>query len=191
VPVRILSFEALYPRAEDSYRRPAVRTFAAELRGRYDRLLAEARSGSVSPGPRPAPSAPAGGDSGGLFDGLEAADAPLIAPEGGAGAGADGGEGVDVLQVFKERAIQALKDNSEFKRSIATPGGIPWGTVLGILKNALPDSMRDRDEVAKGLVPDAISRILGGPREVAWKTERRDTARKPVVLFIIRVTAGP
>jgi uncharacterized protein len=191
VPVRILSFETMHKREEDSYQKPAIRTYAVDLRERYAQLIAEARSEALTPAAHVM--APAGAGA--------TRDAPrpdLIAVDGTpdeeqADDNTGGGEAarhVDVLQTFKERAIQALAANSDFKRSIALPGGIPWGTVLGILKEALPPTMRDREDIAKGLVPDAMTRILGGPRDVAWKTERRDTARKQGVLFILKVTAG-
>src|SRR5262249_6646894 len=49
VPVRILSFETMIKRQEDSYRKPAIRTYAVELRERYAQLIAEARSEALNP----------------------------------------------------------------------------------------------------------------------------------------------
>ena len=50
--------------------------------------------------------------------------------------------------------------------------GIPWGVVKGILVEALPSTMDDRERVAYHLVPEAVTEILG-PKGVAWDTERR------------------
>jgi hypothetical protein len=42
---------------------------------------------------------------------------------------------------------------------------------LGRLKEALPDVLSDRDNVAYGLVPKAMKAVFG-PQGVAWTTEQ-------------------
>jgi hypothetical protein len=186
LPIRVLSFESLHAREEDSYTRPAVRTFAAQLRARFQQQVAEARGQAAGPAAAANPA-----DNSSLLGvaapgdvALPATEAPLDGSSDGEGA-----EAVDVLRLFTARAIQALIDHPEFQRSLNRPGGIPWGTVLGILQNALPASMPDREDVAKGLVPQAVSQAVGGARDVAWTTERRDTATRAGVLFIKRIRA--
>ena len=67
-------------------------------------------------------------------------------------------------------AIESLKANPDFVDSIGR--GVPWGRVLGLLKAALPESMDDRDSVARSLVPRALNEVLG-PQGTCWHTERR------------------
>ena len=62
----------------------------------------------------------------------------------------------------------------------------PWGTVVGILADALPDTMQDnRRDVANGMVEEALNQILGKKGQ-AWDTIRRDTSKKKNMLFIAR-----
>ena len=97
----------------------------------------------------------------------------------------DADEPVDVFQLQKKQAIEALRNDPEFDTSINNDG-LPYGKVLGILANALPDTMDDRRNVAYGLVPEAVSEILGGPQGTAWDTDRRPTKSGKDVTFIFK-----
>jgi DNA helicase HerA-like ATPase len=183
LPVRILFFEKMHARAADSYQKPAVKTFASEVREKYGKLLADARAdtGHSQVGREPAPAGVAKGHPVGAPE-IEVVNS---ADDGQAEEGEE--EGVDALRTYQKMAIQALQNSSDFKRSINGPIGFPWGKVMGILENALPPSMPDRKEVAKNLVSEAVSEVLGGKKEVAWTTTRRDTATKSQMLFIVRI----
>lgn len=117
-----------------------------------------------------------------LKDAIKAAPAPV----GGSEEPAD--EQPDLLRLQQAAAIEALKKNAQFKKSIDA-GGIPWGVVFGYLKEALPSTMQDREQVAGGLVPEAVSAALGGARDVVWKSENR-TAKSSgkQVLYIVRIS---
>jgi hypothetical protein len=150
VPVRVLSFEALFRTQDPGYDREGVRTFARDLRDRYQ----QSDLG-------PAPSA----------EGNEASPA------------GDGGdeERVDAFRMLQERAVSALRENLDFRNSIES-GGIPWGKVVGLLRDVLPATMDDRDRVAYTLVPRAMTEILGASG-VGWTTERRGPKQ---TLFIVK-----
>jgi hypothetical protein len=163
LPVRIFPFETMYPRAEGSYDQPAVSNYAARLRAKYARELEEARTQA------PAPEAP------------QSADDEPDSPDS---------ESIDSLEIFKQRAIQRLDASEEFRRSISRPGGFPWGAVVGILEAALPESMQDRNRVAYDLVAQAVSQILGGEQDVAWKTEKRLNRNNKTTTFIVRIPQG-
>ena len=77
----------------------------------------------------------------------------------------------DVFKLHQRRAIDALRGNPDFISAV-NRGGIPWGVVKGILAEALPATMDDRDRVAYHLVPEAMTQILG-EKGFAWDTERR------------------
>lgn len=90
---------------------------------------------------------------------------------------------VDPFRANQQRAIEALAKDERFYEAIEDKG-IPWGVVVGILKDALPTTMSDRESVAFRMVPDALNEILG-PKDEAWTTERRGRGTKPT-LFIVR-----
>jgi DNA helicase HerA-like ATPase len=90
--------------------------------------------------------------------------------------------GDDLFRQFQKQAIKALARNEAFLQSIES-SGIPWGVVIGMLKEALPRTLTDRDSIAYNLVPDAMNEILG-PKDRAWTTERRGPKS---TLFIVKM----
>jgi len=93
-------------------------------------------------------------------------------------------DGVDPFRQYQNQAIEALRHNEEFLKDM-NKNGVPWGRIIGLLKEALPLTLndRDRDSIAYNLVPKALDEVLGD-REKAWTTERRG-ARS--TLFVIKV----
>lgn len=87
----------------------------------------------------------------------------------------------DPFRSFQKDAIQALARNDNFRQSIDS-SGIPWGVVIGMLKDALPGNLTDRDSIAYNLVPQAMNEILG-PKDEAWSTQRRGPKS---TLFIVK-----
>ena len=90
--------------------------------------------------------------------------------------------GSDPFRDSQKRAIDALAKNDAFIEGIGS-NGIPWGVVIGMLKEALPSTLTDRDSIAYNLVPTAMNTILG-PKEQAWTTERKGPK---ATLFIRKV----
>jgi hypothetical protein len=87
----------------------------------------------------------------------------------------------DVFNLHKSRAIDALRSDGDFISAV-NRSGIPWGVVKGILVEALPSTMDDRDTVAYHLVSEAMTQILG-EKGLAWNTERRGVKN---TTFIVR-----
>ncbi len=87
----------------------------------------------------------------------------------------------DPYREYQKAAIQSLASNANFLRSLET-NGIPWGVVTGILKDALPSKLSDRDAIAYNLVPSALETIVG-TKEEKWTTERRGPKG---TLFIVK-----
>jgi DNA helicase HerA-like ATPase len=77
----------------------------------------------------------------------------------------------DPLRQLQERAITKVQHDDSFWQPLNS-GGIPWGVLIGLLKDAMPPTFSDRDSLAATLVPVALARILG-PKDEAWTTERR------------------
>lgn len=155
IMVRVLSFEQLYQLQDQQYSKPAIETYANQLRQRYAVELGKVLAAVGS--------APGDGDGTRPSQGFETGteSEPSLPPE----------ETVDAFRAICENAIDALDKNSEFWDDLAR-GGIPWGKVKGLLKSALPETMDDRDGLAYSLVPKAVTRLLGEQNK-DWRTERR------------------
>jgi uncharacterized protein len=151
IPLRVLSFEHLYTRLDKEYDRPAIAIYASQLREKYAGNLAHLLTTVMS----------SNGMTTAANPGLETAQNGFIEPS----------QSGDPFRLHQEQAIEALKTNEEFMQALEQDG-IPWGRVVGLLKEALPETMDDRDNVAYNLVPRALKKILG-ERDEAWKTERR------------------
>lgn len=165
VPLRILFFEQMYPRRDPNYNSHAIQTYASRLRNRFE---AEIREASPSLGPRSA----APGSS---------ANPSSSSP----GEESSEEEQIDVLRLHMDRAVEAMANDSEIRRSLLSDQGCPWGVVLGRVKEALPIDMRDDISRINRLVVDVATRVFGGPQDEAWKTEVRET-RSGRTRFIMR-----
>jgi uncharacterized protein len=162
ISLRALSFEQLVQREDVRYDRPEVATYAAALRGKYGLEIGEA---------------PAGVDGGPAAS--ERAD---LAREVSHGRIVRKGADVDVLRLHQDRAIETLRSSPEFSEAV-NKGGIPWGVVVGLLKDALPATMDNREALAFQLVPKALTALLGEEGKT-WKTERRGNKN---TLFVVKI----
>src|SRR5487761_185392 len=88
----------------------------------------------------------------------------------------------DPFRDSEQRAIEALAKNPTFTEQIEA-GRIPWGLVIGMLKDSLPPTLSDRDSIAYNLVPRAMNEILG-PQDKGWTTERKGAKS---TLFIVNL----
>jgi hypothetical protein len=181
LPVRILSFEAMYGGQGHRHQDAAVETYASRLRQRYAERVAQVQA-EVGGGL----AGPAGRGSGGPVPGRDGQpDTPLFAESGQAEAPAlERLDLPDPFELYKSRAIESLRNNAEFRRGI-DGRGIKYGRVKYLLLAALPDTLENREDVAYNLVPEAVTVVVGGPRNQAWKTEKRDGS-----WYIVRVPAG-
>lgn len=80
---------------------------------------------------------------------------------------------VDALSTYKEKAIESLSMSGELREGLEQ-GGFPWGGVVGILADALPDIVEDKQDVAYHMVVEALNQVLG-PKGEVWDAERRST----------------
>jgi hypothetical protein len=167
VPLRVLSFEQQQRPLDRAYSRPALRTYAAELRAQF---LHEVQ-GLVSEMAQVAPL-------------LTLAEEGLTTPADRA-LDPSAALGVDVFALHKRKATEALRTNAKFELSL-NQRGIPWGVVVGILSSALPPTVEDRDNVAHGFLREAVSTVLGGDQGIAWDTEKRPTRDGRMVTFIFK-----
>jgi len=144
VPIRVLSFEHLFSPLDAAYSQAAADTFALTLKDRFLNALEE------------------------RLEYRNASYAPLEVDalnESGNEA-----EPIDALAVFKEKAVEALRNNREFIEQIRDKGK-PWGVILGYLAEQLPKTIEEaeRRKIANQLVRDALDQIFGQRNEM-WHT---------------------
>lgn len=151
IPIRVLLFEGQYQARDQQYNKPAVQTAAAMLRDRFTSALASARSSKPS--------------------GKEKADQKDVVDTAHAAEEAEPDEGHDALGTYEDATIEQFKADASFLDRLRR-SGVPWRGVQEQLKNTLPDVLSDRDQIAYGLVPKAMTAVFG-KQETGWKTEKR------------------
>jgi hypothetical protein len=70
-----------------------------------------------------------------------------------------------------EAAIEAFNSDKQFINKLQK-FGVPWRGVQEKLKEALPEHVSDRNNIAYKLVPKAMNTVFGKQNN-AWKTEKR------------------
>lgn len=135
VPIRALSFEQLYKQRDPQYTLPAAPTFAAQLRGEFEAKL----SGVAS--------SPASAQSHTSEAGVVEIDAST--------------ETRDVLQIYKDKAIKALQQDEKLMKRISSEEGAAWGSIKAFFVQQLPPELDDREQLAYGLVREAMNRMYG------------------------------
>lgn len=146
ISFRAMLFEKLYATADSSNQGAAIDTYASQLRqrlrGEVERVLRAA----------PIP------EREGIGEDAVVADDPTSAP-------------ADFRKLAKQQAIAQLREDAGFIKSL-NENGIPWGIVIQKLKEILPETIQDRDDLAHSIVAEAMDTILGA-KNVAWHTTRR------------------
>jgi hypothetical protein len=148
IAFRAMLFEKAYKTVDPTYSGGEVDTFARRLRGR---LLGEVQQAIAASG---APAAPVDGTTGTGTDDDDKSAQPT-----------------DFLKLARQQALATLKKDDDFWRNFNNHG-ITWGVVKYKLKDALPDSLEDRDDMAYQMVSEAMSELVG-PQDQAWHTEKR------------------
>jgi len=166
VSIRALSFEHAYKVADPDYSARSVDTFATSLRSEMSDLMERARARasiekpSIHPQSRRMPETP---------DLDEQAE----------------GEPPDLEIYYQQLARDAAEQNIELMDKIKNEG-TPWGHVLSVIKEALPDTLDGRDQKAYYLVPSTMNAIFG-PQNRGWHTFKVQRGSK----LITHIKHGP
>ncbi len=131
VPIRALLFEDIYKAADPTYSRPAVRTFASELRRKAMDLIEKAAESSL-------------GQSG------DATQAGMPADD----------ESPDLEIYYRQRARQAVEQNPELMGKLKGEGAA-WVSVQRVINDVLPDVLDDRWQKAYHLLPLTLDAVFG------------------------------
>jgi hypothetical protein len=150
LPIRALSFEAMYKCRDPGNDQSAKEIYASRIRREFGERMSRAIAAAGLAPNVPAASEPNSADAG--MQDVNQTEQPI-----------------DALAVFSNAAINALKNNSQVAQRIQS-GGMPWKGVIESLKSALPVELENRDDFAHKLVPQALDTLLGKGR---WATEKR------------------
>jgi len=150
VSIRALSFERMFSLRDPNFDQPGVNTYANDLRAEFQGILSDRIN--IVP--------------------IEATDGEEVEPAtpGTASHAAEDAEPIDVLAVYENTAIEALRTDNDLMAKIRGQG-VAWGTLKAFLANALPSTLDDRDQLAYNLIPKALNRILGVQNQ-AWHSFR-------------------
>jgi len=152
IPLRVLSFEQMYAVADPRNNRAAIQTYASQLRAQLGEAFGVVAAASTQARTKEASPEPETAD-------IELQELQQLERSD-----------FDMLKSLENRAIQKLRDDAVVQKSRGF--AIPWGVVLGRLRDALPIQLDGRDEIAFRLVVRAVNEIVG-PQGSAWHTERK------------------
>ena len=149
IPIRIMSFEALYSTRDPHYTLPAADTFAKKMIEEFSAATGVTDLGSDS----------------------TKTEEPSTADSAEEEAALSGTEPVDLLRKYSVDAIAKLKEDAKLIQGIRSDGR-PWRGVMVAIENALPSVIdaAERNHLAYSLVPEAMNAIFGQGR---WQTEKR------------------
>ena len=151
VSLRALLFEDLFEAADPTYNRPAVNTFATELRQQMTKVIEQAWNSA----------------------GQTHVDTQSELPTQSTGSADDGNdvEPPDLENHYRHCARQAVQNDSALKGKLQSEGA-PWGHVKSVIMMALPETLDGRDQKAYQLVVPTMEAILGEQRK-GWHTFKR------------------
>ncbi len=152
VSLRALSFERMYSMRDSKYDQAAANTYAKTLRSTFSGMRKSATVMQVpeSTGPRA------------LFP----TDTSLEEPEP-----------IDVMAALEQRAIDALKGNTELRQKLGSSHGMPWFGVQQFLIDHLPEQLEDRRQFAYNLVSKAMNAVFG-QQPSGWETFKNSSSGK-------------
>jgi DNA helicase HerA-like ATPase len=146
VAIRVLSFEEMYSPQDPDYNKPAANAFARELKGEFEESLQQVIK---------------------LQDTATWFGQP-IDPETGEMLEE---EPIDQLRVLDTFAVNVIQSNQETMAKLRDGTGLAWGSLKAQIKNALPETVEDRDNFAYYAVAKAMNELFG-PQDEGWETYR-------------------
>ena len=133
IPIRVLSFEHMYKAIDPEYNKAAADTFALRLKQKFQIALDEAlthEKGTVFPN----------------IDGLADEKDNETEP-------------VDIFETFKNKAIEALRNDHILMEQLHDRG-VSWGRLTGFFEELLPN-LENRNRIAFNLVREAMELFFG------------------------------
>lgn len=141
VNLRVLSFEEMYSMRDPSYDMPSGKTYALELCNIFSKLRQPVTTTHVP----------------------EALGASALLPEE---VEVEQAESVDVMANMEQRAIEALKSNSQIRKRLESDEGMPWYGLQKFLMDEVLVNVEDRRQLAYHMVPKVLNAVYGQ----SWET---------------------
>jgi hypothetical protein len=142
IALRVLSFEETYALCDPQYRAAPVATFAATLRAEAETV----RKQGIEKGAIDYQTAPADGAA----QGTTLDDQPTI----------------DNDALYSALAKEAIQSNQRVMQDLSGDG-VPWGGLKARIKDKLPRTAADPDQLAYDLVAPTLNALFG-PQDVGW-----------------------
>jgi DNA helicase HerA-like ATPase len=147
VSVRVLSFENIYSLRDPQYNLPPGKTFGAWQKQKYDALLAEAKK-----------------EVGDIeIEALKEDSSDETVPQ------------TDTLEIYIQKAFAVVKANQTIMGKLER-NEAHWMLVQGAIRDALPASLLDRNDVAYRMVPRFLSENFKSRK---FKSVKRPSSTNP------------
>lgn len=160
VPLRVLSFESLYPLLDPQYQRSPAQTFAQKL---LQDFAAAAKSFGLPTQVKDA--------------GFESSRLGVLSDA----------EPRDMKSEYEERAIDALKSDAALMAKLRRPEGVAWGELKAFFLKHLPEQLDDVDQFAYRLVAKGLDAIFGYQQ---WENERRPNRGGHMTTYVHKKSHG-
>jgi hypothetical protein len=147
-------FEQLYKTVDPKYDGQAVDTFASRLRLR---LLGEVQHAVAATG------------------GADVVDTPTVE-----GDSDQSTKPADFLSLARDGALRTVRSDTDLSKALDA-SNVTWGVVWYKLRDALPETIEDRNELGQQLVPEFLDGYFGKGN---WHTEKRLTKKGEQKSFI-------
>ena len=85
-------------------------------------------------------------------------------------------------QHMKIEPLETARENQDFMEQVQGRG-IPWGAILGILADALPETIENKRDVANYLVRRSSGKILGVENK-AWHSFKRANREGKLISWV-------
>lgn len=158
VPIRVQSFEKMYPTLDPGYTKESVDTYAKQLKEIFARMLEQAAQQHRAAGTSATPQA-------------AAPEVPQEVTE----SETEGREGVpDPMALYEDNAIEALRADTALNGKLKSTG-VAWGTLKFFFVSKLPEAITEREQVAFNLVSKGLNKIFGPQGWHTFKNERGTT----------------
>jgi hypothetical protein len=155
VSVRVLSFEGIYSVIDKKYNKPAVRTFGAGLKEKFERQLVEVREEF--------------GQKEEEIQDVANTDTEAAVEE-------------DVLELYMKAAIKKVQEKQDILNKIKK-GEAHWMLVQNAIENSLPATLQERNRIAYENTPRFMNEIFGETKWKTVRKPGKTDPGKSVAYF--------
>lgn len=162
---RALSFEQMYQRQDLNYDRKAEATFADKLKDDLNEQKHDSHNNNAHDLE----------DTDDILEQVTEEKSSYQEPEKG-----------DFYVDSINSAIQKLKQHTEFKKRVINGKGLPWGRLIGFIKEFLPQDLHDDINTINICIKRTLNETFG---EQGWKSEKNQNKNKPgETTWVSRIT---